>query len=53
MPLTENIVTLRAITVEHPNPGPGGMYATSAGDGKDIETAAEDPEFVDRQRVRI
>jgi len=53
MPITENICTLRAVTVEHPDPGPGGMYATSAGVGNPIDTAPNSPGYIDNQYWRF
>ncbi|KAF8594639.1 hypothetical protein BDV93DRAFT_160201 [Ceratobasidium sp. AG-I] len=47
------VYLLRAVTVQNPNPGVGGVYATSAGIGKRIETAANTSSYADNQYWRL
>ena len=52
MPVNGNVYTMRAVTVENPNPGLGGMYATSAGIDRPIGTGAQGPDLFEKQFVR-
>lgn len=42
---------LRSVTVDHPNPGPGGMYATGNGVDEPVKPFPQSPPFMDRQIV--
>ncbi|KAF8594640.1 hypothetical protein BDV93DRAFT_611790 [Ceratobasidium sp. AG-I] len=53
MPINGKIYTMRAVTVEDPNPGPGGMYATSAGIDQPIQAGAQVPDLFDKQYWRF
>ena len=41
---------IRIVSVEHPNPGPGGMYLTLAPDGE-VLVEAQVPSTFNRQKV--
>jgi hypothetical protein len=52
-PLKPGIYRLRSVTVDHPDPGIGGLYATGHGVGETVRPFPESPPFVDRQNVRL